>query len=96
MINELWESNFIALGIYFLSGTKFSWKEETDACFNFECVLLGRNFNFLGGYLVVTAHYIMVTTSYGPLPSSYCSLLVVTTRYRSLLLTFSMNLYIGM
>ena len=59
-------------------------------------MLLGRNFNFLGGYLVVTAHYIMVTTSYGPLPSSYCSLLVVTTRYRSLLLTFSMNLYIGM
>ena len=53
MINELhllWVPNFIAIGIYFLFGTKFSWNEETDTCFNVECVLLGRNFDFLGGY----------------------------------------------
>ena len=96
MINKLHllrVSNFIALGIYFLFGTKFFWKEETDTCFNVECVLLGRNFNFLGAYLVVNARYLMVTTGYCSLPSSYCSLLVVTARYRSLLLvpTFSMN-----
>ena len=96
MINELHlprVPNFIALGIYFLSGTKFFWNEENDTCFNVECVLLGRNFDFLGGYLVVTARCLMVTTS-------YCSLLVVTARYlvvtarsRSLLLvpTFRMN-----
>ena len=101
MINELhllWVPNFIALGIYFLFGIKFSWKEETGTCFDVECVLLGRNFDFLGGYLVVTARYlIMVTTGYArgfcSLPSGYCSLLEVTTRYHSLLLvpTFSMS-----
>ena len=54
--------NFIAIGIYFLFGTKFSRNEETDTCFNIECVLLGRNFNFLGSYLVGTACYLNVTT----------------------------------
>ena len=99
MINELhllWVPNFIAIGIYFLFGTKFSWNEETDTCFNVECVLLERNFDFLG----CTARYLMVTTGYCSLPCGYCSLscgywslLVVTARYRSLLLvpTFSMN-----
>ena len=79
-------SNFIALGIYFLFGTKFSWNEGIDTCFNVECVLLGRNFDFLSGYLVVTARYLVVTTGYP-------RYLVVTARYRSLLLvpTFSMN-----
>ena len=50
-----------------------------DTCFNIECVLLGCNFYFLGGYLVVTARYLVV--------------MVVTARYRSLLLvpTFRMN-----
>ena len=49
-------------------------------------VLLGRNFDFLGGYVVVTARYLVVT-------GVYCSLLVVTACYQSLLLvpTFSMN-----
>ena len=40
IINEihlLWP-NFIAIGIYFLFGTKFSWNEETDTCFNVECM----------------------------------------------------------
>ena len=53
--------NFIAIGIYFLFGIKFSWNEETDTCFNIECVLLGRNFDFRGGYLVATARYLSVT-----------------------------------
>ena len=53
MINELnllWVPYFIAFGIYFLFVTKFSWNEQTDIYFNAECVLLGRNFDFLGGY----------------------------------------------
>ena len=76
----------MVLGIYFIFGTKFSWNERIDTCFNVECGLLSRNFDFFGGYLVVTARYLMVTTC-------YCSLLVVTARYRSLLLvpTFSIN-----
>ena len=43
MINELnllWVSNFIALGIYFIFGTKFSWNEGIGACFNVRCVFL--------------------------------------------------------
>ena len=69
--------SFIALGIYFLFGTKFSWNEGTDTCFSVECVLLGCNFDFLGGYLV-TACYLVVTTGYCSLPDGYCSLLVVS------------------
>ena len=60
--------NFIAIGIYFLFGTKFSWNEETDTCFNIECVLLGRNFDFLGSYVVGTARYLSVTYSQCSLP----------------------------
>ena len=43
-------------------------------------------------FLVVTALYLMITIGYYSLPGGYCSL-VITTRYRSLLLvpTFSMN-----
>ena len=33
-------------------------------------VLLGRNFDFLGGYLVVTARYLVVTAGYCSLPGS--------------------------
>ena len=93
MIKEhdlLWVPNFIALGIYFLFRTKFSWNEGIDTCFNVECVLLGRNLNFLGGYLVVTARYVVDTTG-------YCSLLLVIARYWWLLLvsTFSMNALSG-
>ena len=42
--------------------------------------------------MVVTARYVMVATSYSSLPGGYSSLLVVTSRYRSLLLVpnFSM------
>ena len=54
--------NFITIGIYFIFGIKFSWNEGTDTCFNVECMLLDRNYDFLGGYLVVTARYLSVTT----------------------------------
>ena len=54
--------NFIAIEMYFLFGTKFSWNQETDTCFNVEFVLLGRNFDFLGSYLVAAARYLSVTT----------------------------------
>ena len=101
MINELhllWVPNFIAIGIYFLFGTKFSWNEETDTCFNVECVLLGRNFDFLGGYLVVTARYLMVTT--GQVAARYLVvtarcwwLLVVTAHYCSFPLLVCMGFY---
>ena len=79
-------SNFLALGIYFLFGTEFSWNEETDTCFNVKCVLLGHSFDFLGGYLLVTSCYLMVTTGYCLLPGDYWLLLLVTACS-----TFSMN-----
>ena len=56
-LDQLWVTNFIELEIYFIFGTKFCWNEGINTCFNFECVLLGRNFHLLGGYLVVTAHH---------------------------------------
>ena len=68
--------NFIALAIYFIFGTKFTWNEGIDTCFNVEGVLLGLNFDFFfRGYSVITARYLMAT-------GSYCSLLVVTARSR--------------
>ena len=77
-------SNFIALGIYLLFGTKFSWNEETDTCFNVKRVLLDHNFDFLGCYLVITPRNLMVTTGYCSLPCGYCWwLLLVTARYCS-------------
>ena len=60
--------NFIAREIYFLFGTKFPCNEETDTCFNVECMLLGCNYDFLGCYLVATAHYLSVTTGKCSLP----------------------------
>ena len=50
-------TKFIALETYFIFGTKSSWNGGIDTCFNVEYVLFGRNFDFLGGYLVVTARY---------------------------------------
>ena len=71
--------NFIALGIYFIFETKFSWNERIDTCFNVKFVLLGRNFNFLGDY-----SGLLLVTWWLP---------VVTARFHLLLLllTFSMN-----
>ena len=68
----------MALGIYFIFGTKFPWNEGVDTYFNFECVLLGHNFDYFGGYLVVTAHYVVVTALFFLLPGGYCSLTLVT------------------
>ena len=64
-------------------GIKFSWNEGIDTCFNVECVLLGRNFDFLGGYLVVAARYLVVTAGYCSVTSW---ILVVTARHWWLLL----------
>ena len=79
-------ASFIALGMYFIFGSKYSWNEGSDTCFNVKYVLLSRNFDFFGGYLVVTARYLMVTTGYLVVTGGYCSLLVVNARYRSLVL----------
>ena len=49
-------------------------------------MLLGRNFDFLDGYLLVTARYLVVTNRYLMSTGGYCLSLVVTVRYRSLLL----------
>ena len=73
----------MALRIYFIFGTKFSWNEGIETCLNIKCVLLGHNFDFLGGYLMVTARYLLVTARYLVVTGDYCSLLVVTARYRS-------------
>ena len=73
-INErdlLWVLNLIALGSHFLFEIKFPWNEGINTCFNVKCVLLGRNFNFLGGYILVTPRYWwlhLVTTRYYSLP----------------------------
>ena len=81
MVNEtdlLWLPYFIVLGIYFIFGTKFSWN---DTCFNIEYALLGRNFDFLGVYLVVTAPnlwLLLVTVHYLVVIGEYCSLPLVT------------------
>ena len=56
-LDLLWVTKFIALETYFIFGTKSSWNGGIDTCFNVEYVLFGRNFDFLGGYLVVTARY---------------------------------------
>ena len=44
-------------------------------------VLLGRNFDFLGGYLVVTPCYLVVTVRYLVVTGDYCSLPLVTARF---------------
>ena len=58
-------------------------------------MLLGRNFDFLGGYLVVTARYLAVTAGYCLLTGGYWWLLLVTGGYclwwLLLVLTFSMD-----
>ena len=50
--------------MHFIFGIKFSWNEGIDICFNVECVLIGRNFDFFGGYwwlLLVTKWLLLVT-----------------------------------
>ena len=85
-INELslfWVLNFIALRMYFIFGTKFSWNKGIDTCFNIECVLLAHNFDYFGGYFVVAACYCSLPGGYWWLllvTGSYCSLPLVTAR----------------
>ena len=92
-IANLTSSGSIALQLYSIFGTKFCCNGETDTCFKVEFVLLGCNFDFFGGYLVVTPRYLVITARYQVVIGGHCSLLVVTAHYRSLLLvsTFSMN-----
>ena len=82
-VNVVWVPNFTALRIYFLFGTKFSRNEGIDTCFDAEYVFTLRLFWFSWWLLV----------GYCLLPVGYCSLLVVSAHYCSLLLdlTFSMN-----
>ena len=80
MINKLhllWVPNFIALGIYFFFGTKCSWNEGLILVLMSK-VLLGGNFDFLGGYcllhsayywlLLVTWWLLLVIARYGSFP----------------------------
>ena len=82
MINKLdllWLPNLVALWIYFIFGTNFSWNEGIDACFNVKYVLRGRNFDFL----VVSARYCLLPAGYWWLllaTGGYCSLPLVTAR----------------
>ena len=79
MINKLHllsVPNFIALGINFLFGTTFSWNWGIDTRVDVELLLPGRNFDFLGGYLVVTICYLVVTACCWwslLVTASYCS-----------------------
>ena len=60
--------NFIVFGYISFLEPNFPGIRGIETCFNVECVLLGRNFDLLGGYLVVTAHYLVVTGGYCLLP----------------------------
>ena len=87
-ISYLWLTNLIrsecqihSIGICFIFGIKFSWNEVIHTCFNAECVLLGHNFNFLGGCLVVTSGYLVVTGCYWLLLGGYWWLLLVIGGY---------------
>ena len=80
MINKLdllWVRNFVTFGIYFIFETKFS----LNACFDVKCVLLGRNFDFLGGYCSLPSGYYwwpLVTWWLLLITDGYCSLPLVT------------------
>ena len=99
MINKLellWLPNFVALEIYFIFWTIFSWNDGIDTYFNVEYVLLGLNFDFLGGYFSLpSGNCSLPLFTWWLLLVGYCSLPLVTARYRSLLLvpTFRMNEY---
>ena len=88
----LWVPNFIAWRIYLLFETKFFCNEGIDTCFNAKCLLLGCNFDFLGGYLVVTAYYPVVTACYLVVTACYWWLLLITTCYCLFPLLVWMNL----
>ena len=74
--------NLIALGIYFIFGTKFSWMRGLILALMSSVYYLAVIFDFLGDYLVVTDLYLVVTAGYCSLPEGitggYCSLPLVT------------------
>ena len=83
-LHLLWFPMFIALEIYSFFGTKFSWNEGTGTCVNFVCVLVDRNFDFLGGYCLLPSGYywlLLVTWCLLLVTGGYCSLPLVTARY---------------
>ena len=86
--------NFIALGMYFLFGTKFSWNEGIDIYFDVEYVLLDRNFDFLGGYLVVTARYrsLLLVPTFSTNPFTWHVLFLT---FDLLLINFNRHLLFG-
>ena len=59
--------NFIALEVYFIFEAKFPAMRGLILVL-MSNVLLGRNFDFLSGYLVVTACYLVATGGYCLLP----------------------------
>ena len=71
--------NFGSRSAIFIFGTNFSWNEGIDTCFNVKYVLLGRNFDF----------FWWLARVYCSLPGGYCLLLVVTARYRWLMLVLT-------
>ena len=66
------------------------WTSASEGCLSYHtCVLVDRNFDFLGGYCLLPSGYywlLVVTWWLLLVTGGYCSLLVVTARYRSLLL----------
>ena len=72
--------NFIKIEENFSFGTKFSWNEEIDICFNVECLLLGHNFDFLCVYCSLPSGYCSLLGGYCSLLGGYWWLLLVTSR----------------
>ena len=102
-ISYLWLTSLKVLGAkcqnignIFHFWDQFSRNVEIDTCFNVELVLLVRNFDFFGGYLVDTTHYLVAAAGYCLLPGAYWCLLLVTGFYCSLLLvpTFSVTAFL--
>ena len=68
-VSQFHSPNFIALGIYFIVGTKISWNEGIDTvwyCFNVECIL------------VTILIFLVVTWWLLPVTGGYCLLQLVT------------------
>ena len=87
-INELnlLSAKFPSIGNIFHFWNHIFLEWGIDTCFNVECVLLDCNYDFFGGYFVVTGCYLVVA-------AHYLVLLLDTAHYRLLLFvpTFSMN-----
>ena len=79
-----WDRVFLFEKFHF----KFSRNEGIDTCFNVECVLLGRNFDFVQ-WLV--GGYCSLSNGYCSLPGGYRWLLLVTGGYCSLPLVTALS-----